>query len=1490
MNIDDPFSAAIRELEVHNQKIDETLFKTTTSDTTTPRINNNKKIIRIFNNNTNHPQEQQQQHVMQATVPDISTTTPEKNVFRNNNNNNNHSIRIIKLNTTNDLSNLINYRSQNTTPPRPTIPFQSTSPSTNTLNSTQIKVINLKNNNIKISTLNDYYSQQPKQQQQQQQQQKQPTIIQIPKKLTSIKELTQRSRSEIIFNNSQNGCNGVGGGIQITKVVSSRGGGLLNGLSIALSSSSNKQQQHQQQPQSISAPLLRLCSGGNNNNNNNSNGHHQLPAAANLQDYLTKSNQIQQNNNEHHHQQHIYKEQDEEVVVDEDEELGHAETYADYMPSKLKIGLRHPDPVVETSSLASVEPPEVWYKLKMPEHVYDDGALSALQLEAIVYASQKHETFLPNNHRAGFLIGDGAGVGKGRTIAGILYENYLLGRKKSLWLSVSNDLKYDAQRDLNDIGAHRIDVHALNKLKYCKINSKLNSKIKKGVIFATYPSLIGESQNSNTKKKYNTRLKQLLQWLGDDFDGVIVFDECHKAKNLVPVGSAKPTKTGLAVLELQEKLPNARIIYASATGASEPKNMAYMVRLGLWGPGTPFNDFNEFIQCIEKRGVGAMEIVAMDMKLRGMYMARQLSFSGVTFKIQEIKLTDEYIQMYNDSVKLWVLMKEKFQEALELVDTDGRLRKTIWGQFWSAHQRFFKYLCMASKVSHVVDLARNALHSSKCVVIGLQSTGESRTIEQLDEMNGELSEFVSTARGVLQNLIDKHFPTTASGAVASNGDNNGASLNQQNKQSFLDILGVGDHIREQLNTNKSKESKNSKKVNEILKRLSSYTNQNPVNAKQQQNKNGSDSSASNSASNSGDSSSDEDESSNSNTTKRTKKNIQNDKSEKEVDDEEDEEADDGVDYDDQEEEEDDDDCEEEDSEGETEEDEQQQQNESKPVEIKIKNNDSDDSDSLFSIVRTSVSLCNANQTILKKKFRKKRKKILIEKSVSCENEQNLMPEAIKMEEEKIARKEADIDDDVIVLPAAKRIKIEEKVPINKEELFRTRNANQIQQYLVESKNELFENLKSISKLLPPNTLDELIDNLDGPKYVAEMTGRKGRVVTNSDGNILYEARNESDNVPIELLNIVQKEQFLNGEKLIAIISEAASSGISLQANRRNVNQRRRVHITIELPWSADRAIQQFGRTHRSNQVSAPEYIFLISELAGEKRFASTVAKRLESLGALTHGDRRATETRDLSRFNIDNKYGRVALENVIKSICGIEKPLAKIPSCYVGDNFFADARTALNGVGMINISINSKNTQAFPDKDYTNINKFLNRLLGCPVNLQNAIFSYFSDVLAAVILDAKRTGKWDMGILDIGGNNSYECVFRTKTKYYCLNNKLICNATSCSTNKITEEMRRVELHTVIVERGLAWEKAIELAANLKEPQGFYVSNQVKNNHRIAILAVNSKSLKKLNCLNGNIDDSNLTSFCIYKPNTGLQVRQETLETLNKKYKKVSYVA
>ena len=61
-------------------------------------------------------------------------------------------------------------------------------------------------------------------------------------------------------------------------------------------------------------------------------------------------------------------------------------------------------------------------------------------------------------------------------------------------------------------------VFALNKFQYGKISGKRNGKVKKGVIFATYSSLIGESTSGG---KYRTRLTQLLHWLGPHFDGVV---------------------------------------------------------------------------------------------------------------------------------------------------------------------------------------------------------------------------------------------------------------------------------------------------------------------------------------------------------------------------------------------------------------------------------------------------------------------------------------------------------------------------------------------------------------------------------------------------------------------------------------------------------------------------------------------------------------------------------------------------------------------------------------------------------------------------------------------------------------------------------------------------------------------------------------------------------------------------------------------------------
>lgn len=131
-----------------------------------------------------------------------------------------------------------------------------------------------------------------------------------------------------------------------------------------------------------------------------------------------------------------------------------------------------------------------------------------------------------------------------------------------------------------------------------------------------------------------------------------------------------------------------------------------------------------------------------------MYIARQLSFQGVTFTVDEVPITKEFERAYDASVELWVEAMNKFQAASKLLMEDPRIAKMTWRQFWAAHQRFFKYLCIGTKVQRAVAIAQEAIANDKCVVIGLQFTGEARTLDELERNDGELTDFVSTAKGL----------------------------------------------------------------------------------------------------------------------------------------------------------------------------------------------------------------------------------------------------------------------------------------------------------------------------------------------------------------------------------------------------------------------------------------------------------------------------------------------------------------------------------------------------------------------------------------------------------------------------------------------------------------------------------------------------------------------------------------------------------------------
>lgn len=380
--------------------------------------------------------------------------------------------------------------------------------------------------------------------------------------------------------------------------------------------------------------------------------------------------------------------------------------------------------------------------------------------------------------------------------------------------------------------------------------------------------------------------------------------------------------------------------------------------------------------------------------------------------------------------------------------------------------------------------------------------------------------------------------------------------------------------------------------------------------------------------------------------------------------------------------------------------------------------------------------------------------------------------------------------------------------------------------------------------------------------MAEMTGRRGRVVkTDKQPKAHYEAR-ECDSNSVDSLNVQERNSFMNGTKKVAIISDAASTGISLHADLRAANQCRRIHVTIELPWSADKAVQQLGRSHRSNQTSGPIYKLVTTNLGGERRFAAAVARRLQSLGALTKGDRRAATGADLTQFNFETPYGRSALRNMyqaitLQSICvgvSLSKVLsaAKIPEKYEFTEFNSIARECLLSMGVADASFVVK------DKEATDVGRFLNRILGLSVERQNLLFSYFSECLNASIEAAKREGRYSEGVTDVSGS-SITMVGTPKSVFTDFRKGLM-------------ETKHV---TVSVDRGIDWDSAVKIFQEngSKKFDGFYCSKREQKGRRLYLLAIQKETSTHL--------------FNITRPNTGRSPFEEEKTDLLHKYNKIS---
>ena len=113
----------------------------------------------------------------------------------------------------------------------------------------------------------------------------------------------------------------------------------------------------------------------------------------------------------------------------------------------------------------------------------------------------------------------------------------------------------------------------------------------------------------------------------------------------------------------------------------------------------------------------------MDMKGRGMFLARSLSYRGAEFDVVRAQLSSKDKKVYDACAALWIDIGKAIDEMKHAFETQDRglnatpkemsKIKRIKAQYWGAHLRFFNQLCLHTKVHAAVRLARAALMDNK---------------------------------------------------------------------------------------------------------------------------------------------------------------------------------------------------------------------------------------------------------------------------------------------------------------------------------------------------------------------------------------------------------------------------------------------------------------------------------------------------------------------------------------------------------------------------------------------------------------------------------------------------------------------------------------------------------------------------------------------------------------------------------------------------------
>ena len=254
----------------------------------------------------------------------------------------------------------------------------------------------------------------------------------------------------------------------------------------------------------------------------------------------------------------------------------------------------------------------------------------------------------------------------------------------------------------------------------------------------------------------------------------------------------------------------------------------------------------------------------------------------------------------------------------------------------------------------------------------------------------------------------------------------------------------------------------------------------------------------------------------------------------------------------------------------------------------------------------------------------------------------------------------------------------------------------------QQRDALIEKLAALPPV--PTALDQIVQKF-GHEAVAEVTGRSRRVlrITDARGERLSLRSRPAS------ANLAETAAFMDGEKRILVFSMAGGTGRSYHADLSCANTERRIHYLLEPGWRADQAIQGLGRTHRTHQASAPLFRPVTTDVKGERRFIATIARRLDSLGAITRGQRdsqTAMGGSDAALFresdNLESVYARAALRQFYSAL-------------WRGSIEGWNAERFQDSTGLRIVH------EGGLKEDLPPMPKFLNRLLALPIAEQNPV-------------------------------------------------------------------------------------------------------------------------------------------------------------------------